>query len=91
MKKKLVVPKLPTDPTDEQKEAFRASVTESIENFSHLTPEERNRFLSSVLLQLAGVVPSTLPEGVTTEPIHPRFINRLERLLKRKIRVGVSK
>jgi hypothetical protein len=91
MKKKLEVPDLPTDPTDGEREAFRVIVTDAIEDFPQLTPQQQNRILSSVLLKLAGIVPSTLPEGVTTEPIDLRSINKLSKRLKRKIIVRVTR
>lgn len=93
MRKKLVVADLPENPTDEQKEAFASSVKAAIEDL-YLIPGSSNSgksaFLATVLQKIVGTthLEGTLPEGVTTEPIHPRFINRLEKVLKRKIKVS---
>lgn len=75
MTKKLVAPKLPDNPTEEQKEAFRISVGESMKRFRDFTPQENNRFMAEVLHQLIanGMMSTegTLPEGITTSPIIP--------------------
>lgn len=85
MTKKLTAPRLPDNPTEEEKEAFRLSVTESINNFADFTPEDINRFLAGVLRQLiANGMKPILPEGITTEPMLPSAMENLEKMLKRK-------
>lgn len=88
MTKKLTAPRLPDNPTEEEKEAFRLSVSESMKDILNVTPQEANQFLADVLRQLIanGMRPidGTLPEGITTEPIKPYGIDRLTKILKRK-------
>lgn len=91
MKKKLIAPDLPDNPTEEQKEAFRLEVTQSMNHIMDFTPQERNEFLSNVLLQLIanGMRPieGALPEGITVSPIIPGGFIAPGRFLRRKINI----
>lgn len=93
--KKLIAPQLPDNPTPEEKEAFRQSVTESMNRFMEFAPAERNQFLDAVLRQLVanGMRPihEALPEGITTEPISQRFMKVIEKKTNRKISMSKPK